>query len=216
MKSPILGSAYVARSVNAADNRLVNLFPEIVPEGGKEPAFLSRAPGLRLLQTVGTGPIRGMQAYGGNGYVVSGNSLYKVDSSYNVTLLGVVSGDIEPVSMANNGNQLFVACNGPSYVYNETTSAFAQITDPDFPGALTVSYIDGFFVFIEPNSQKVWSSDLNDPLSVDPLNFASAEGDPDGLISSIVNHSEVWLFGTNSVEVWYNAVPLEIISTVSY
>lgn len=205
MKSPILGSAYVARSVNAADNRLVNLFPEIVPEGGKEPAFLSRAPGLRLLQTVGTGPIRGMQAYGGNGYVVSGNSLYKVDSSYNVTLLGVVSGDIEPVSMANNGNQLFVACNGPSYVYNETTSAFAQITDPDFPGALTVSYIDGFFVFIEPNSQKVWSSDLNDPLSVDPLNFASAEGDPDGLISSIVNHSEVWLFGTNSVEVWYNA-----------
>ncbi len=28
---------------------------------------------------------------------------------------------------------------------------------------------------------------------------------PDGLVSSIVDHSEVWLFGTNSVEVWYNA-----------
>ena len=40
MKTPILGSAYVARSVNAADNRMVNLIPEIVPEGGKEPAFL--------------------------------------------------------------------------------------------------------------------------------------------------------------------------------
>jgi hypothetical protein len=35
MKTPILGSAYVARSVNAADNRMVNLFPEIVPEGGR-------------------------------------------------------------------------------------------------------------------------------------------------------------------------------------
>ena len=31
MQTPILGASYVARSINAADNRLVNLFPEIVP-----------------------------------------------------------------------------------------------------------------------------------------------------------------------------------------
>jgi hypothetical protein len=64
MKTPILGSAYVARSVNAADNRMVNLFPEIVPEGGKEPAFLQRAPGLTALATIGIGPIRGLWTYG--------------------------------------------------------------------------------------------------------------------------------------------------------
>jgi hypothetical protein len=52
MKSPILGSAYVARSVNAADNRMINLFPEIIPEGGTEPAFLNRAPGLKFLKLV--------------------------------------------------------------------------------------------------------------------------------------------------------------------
>lgn len=205
MKSPILGSSYVARSVNAADNRMVNLFPEIVPEGGKEPAFLQRAPGLRLLQTVGTGPIRGINAYGGYLYVVSGEQLFKVDSSYTATVLGTVSGASGQVSMANDGNHLFVACDGPSYVYNATTSAFGQITDPDFPGALTVSYLDGYFVFIEPDSQRVWVTSLYDPLTIDPLDFASAEGDPDGLVSSIVDHSEVWLFGTNSIEVWYNS-----------
>lgn len=205
MKTPILGSAYVTRSVNAADNRMVNLYPEIVPEGGKEAAFLQRAPGLRLLTTVGTGPIRGLNSFNGNLYVVSGESLYKVDSTYVVTLLGTVSGSSAPVSMANNGTQLFVACNGPSYVYNSLTNVFGAITDVDFPGALTVSYLDGYFVFIEPNSQKVWVTALNDPTSIDPLDFASAEGDPDGLISSIVDHSEVWLFGTNSVEVWYNS-----------
>jgi hypothetical protein len=59
-KTPILGAAYVARSVNAADNRMVNLFPEAVPEGGKEPGFLNRTPGLRLVATVGSGPIRGL------------------------------------------------------------------------------------------------------------------------------------------------------------
>jgi len=63
MKTPILGSSYVARSINAADSRMVNLFPEIVPEAGKEPAFLQRAPGLKLLNTVGTGPIRGLWAF---------------------------------------------------------------------------------------------------------------------------------------------------------
>ena len=205
MKTPILGSAYVTRSVNAADNRMVNLYPEIVPEGGKEPAFLQRAPGLRLLVTVGTGPIRGMNSFGDYLYVVSGDTLYKINSSYSVTALGTVSGTSGPVSMANNGIQLFVACDGPSYVYNSTTLAFGQITDPDFPGALTVSYLDGYFVFIEPSSQRVWVTALNDPTSIDPLDFASAEGDPDNLISSIVDHSEVWLFGTNSVEVWYNS-----------
>jgi len=204
MKTPILGSSYVARSVNAADNRMVNLFPEIVPESGKEPAFLQRAPGLRLLATIGNGPIRGMWSFGGKAYVVSGASLYLMNTDYSATLLGTVSG-VGPVSMADNGTQLFVACNGPSYIYNSQTSVFQQITDPDFPGAMTVSYLDGYFVFIEPNSQKVWVTSLLEGTQIDPLDFASAEGSPDNLVSSIVDHREVWLFGTNSVEVWYDA-----------
>jgi hypothetical protein len=204
MKTPILGSAYVARSVNAADNRMINIFPEIVPEGGKEPAFLQRAPGLRLLAAVGLGPIRGLWTFGNFGYVVSGNSLYKIDSSYTATLIGSITGT-GPVSMSDNGTQLFIAANGPSYIYNASTNAFQQINDPDFPGAVTVGFLDGYFVFNEPNSQKVWVTSLLDGLSIDPLDFASAEGSPDGLVSLIVDHREAWLFGTNSVEVWYDA-----------
>jgi hypothetical protein len=205
MKTPILGSAYVARSVNAADNRMVNLFPEIVPEGGKEPAFLNRAPGLRFETSVGVGPIRGLWAFNNHMYVVSRNELYKVDSSYNAVLLGVVAGTTDPVSMADNGIQLFVACNGPSYIYNSQTGVFSQITDSDFPGAGTVGYLDGYFVFNEPNSQKIWVTALLDGTSVDPLDFASAEGSPDGVVGIIVDHREVWVFGTNSVEVWYDS-----------
>lgn len=203
MKTPILGSTYVARSVNAADARMVNLFPEIVPEAGKEPAFLQRAPGLRLLATVGTGPIRGEWAYGGYGYVVSGTKLYKIDSTYTSTLLGTVNG-VGPVSMADNGTQLFIAANGPSYIYNASTNAFGPIVDPDFPGAVTVGYLDGYFVFNEPNSQKIWVTQLLDGTSIDPLDFASAEGSPDGVVGIIVDHREVWVYGTNTVEVWYD------------
>ena len=271
MQTPILGSAYVARSVNAADNRMVNLFPEVVPDGGQMPAFLNRAPGLRFQQTIGNGPIRGLWAHqtqGSDFYVVSGNNVYKLTSLTGTPkLLGSISGTGQ-VSIADNGDQIVFACNPNAYIYTEslgnipaftascssttlttvgspplevgmtilsaggvslgtvvsgsanswvvsiggtyasqsmTIQAFVQVTDPDFPGAVTVGYLDGYFVFNEPNSQKLWVSGLFDGTQVDPLDFASAEGSPDGIVGIIVDHREVWVFGTDSTEVWYNA-----------
>ena len=206
MKSPILGGSYVARSINAADNRMVNLFPEAVPEGsgGKEAGFLLRCPGLRLLATVGTGPIRGLWVTNGVAYVVSGDKFYSLDTSWTATLLGTVSGT-GPVSMADNGTQIFIACNPLSYIYNVSTLVFAQITDVDFPGAGSVGYLDGYFVFNEPNTQKFWVTALLDGTSVDQLDFASVEGYPDDVVALIVDHREIFLFGNTSVEVWYDA-----------
>ena len=214
MKTPILGSSYVVRSPNAADARMVNLYPEVIPEGGKEPAYLQRCPGLELLASVGSGPIRGMWNHTGTIYIASGTELYKMTPDLSITKLGDITGT-GPVSMTDNGFQLFVACNPDGFIYNFTTNVFQKITDPDFPGAVTVGYLDGYFVFNEPNSQRIWVTQLLDGLSVDPLDFASAEGSPDGLVSIIVDHREAWLFGTNSVEVWYNSgnpdFPLERI-----
>lgn len=209
MKTPILGSSYVARSVNAADNRMVNMYPELVPEGGKTAAFLSRCPGLKRLIGAGNGPIRGLWVLKEYLYAVSGDTFYRLNVIGNTTRwrvkpLGTVTGS-GPVSMSDNGTQIFIACNPDGFIYNSTTEVFAQITDPDFPGAVTVGFLDGYFVFNEPNSGRVWVTSLLDGLSVDPLDFATAEGNPDGLVSLIVDHREAWLFGTNSIEVWYNA-----------
>jgi hypothetical protein len=207
MKTPILGQSYVARSVNAADARMVNLFPEVLIEG-QESGFLNRAPGLNFLQTVGTGPIRALWAHQTNGadfYVVSGNEFYKLNSLTGTPiLLGTVSGT-GPVSIADNGTQIFLACNPKGYIYNETTNVFAEIIDPDFKGAVTVAYLDGYFVFNQPDSQLIWISQLLDGTSIDPLDFASAEGSPDGVVALISDHRELWVFGTDSVEVWYDS-----------
>lgn len=227
MKTPFLGQSYVARSVNAAANRLVNLFPEPTPENGKDVGFFTRAPGLRLLDTesvqgdsepippdtdaplipeigVGTGPIRGLWTFNGSAYIVSGTGVYRMGTNLRYTRIGTVTGT-GPVSMADNGTQLFIACNPDAFVYNAATNTFAQVGAEGFPGAVTVGYLDGYFVFNAPNSQQVWVTSLLDGLSIDPLDFASAEGSPDRLVSLIVDHREVWLFGSNSVEVWYNA-----------
>jgi hypothetical protein len=204
VKTPILGSSYVVRSINAADNRMVNLFPEIVPEGGKETAFLQRAPGLRQLAVLPTGPVRGLWTFGNYAYAVAGGRFYQIDSAWNYADKGAVAG-AGPVNMVDNGTQLFIAAGATGYIYNANTDVFAQITDPDFYGAVGVGFLDGYFVYNEPNSQKFWVTSLYDGTSVDPLDFASAEGSPDDLVTLIVDHREVWLFGQTSVEVWYNA-----------
>ena len=82
MKTPILGSSYVTRSPNAADSRMVNLYPEVIPEGGKEAAWLQRAPGLRTLTQLPNGPVRGLWQYGDYGYAVSGSRLYRIDTDW--------------------------------------------------------------------------------------------------------------------------------------
>ena len=205
MKTPIIGSAYVTRSVNAADNRMINMYPEIIPEGGKDPAYLMRTPGLRKLATIGAGPVRGMWQFNGLAFVVSGNKLYQLSSTWVATERGTLLTSSGPVSMSDNGVQLMIVDNPNAYVYNTTTSSFVRVTDPDFQGAVTVGYLDGYFVYNQPNSQLLWVTALFDGTNIDPLEFVSAEGSPDNLVALLVDHREVWLFGQNSVEVWYNA-----------
>ena len=207
MKSPILGQSYVARSINAADNRCVNLFPEQTPENGLEIGYLNRAPGLTKLVTIGTGPIRGLWAHQTNGtdaYCVSGTGFYRINTDYTYEYIGEVDGT-GPVTFADNGIQIFIAANPSGYIYNEVTDVFAKITDPDFTGAGTVTYLDGYFVYNEPDSQKIWITQLLDGTSVDPLDFASAEGSPDGVVAVNSIHRELWVFGTDTTEVWYDS-----------
>jgi hypothetical protein len=60
-------------------------------------------------------------------------------------------------------------------------------------------------VFNQPNSQLMWVTQLLDGTSIDPLEFVSTEGSPDGLLAVTSNFREVWAFGTNSIEVWYDS-----------
>jgi hypothetical protein len=275
MKTPILGSSYVLRSPNAADSRMVNLYPEVIPEGGKEAAWLQRAPGLRALTQLPTGPVRGLWQYGNYGYAVAGSRLYQINSDWTYIdrgqILGTDNSTTQPVNMVDNGTQMFIAADANGYIYNNTditltcnttntsttvTTAFTgaiwvgqpvsgsgipagttvasitndttfelsqaatatasgvtlaftpfleQITDPDFYGAVGVGFLDGYFVFNEPNSQRLWVTESYNGTAIDSLAFASAEGSPDDLVTLIVDHREVWLFGVNTVEVWYNA-----------
>ena len=56
---------------------------------------------------------------------------------------------------------------------------------------------------IQSNGLTFKNTALIDGLTWDILDFSTVDGSPDALVSMIVDHNEIWLFGTQSVEVWY-------------
>ena len=220
MKTPILGSSYAARSVNAADNRMVNLFPEMVPEGGKEPAFLQRAPGLvstSYITTSANVAVRGLHVYTFNQVeylvIVCGQQVYTSAAGAVAVYRGNISAsiDTQPVYMANNGTQVYISDSrlNTGWILDMAAFTLTQVAGttlaPNFIGSGTVTYLDGFFIFNVPGTQKIYSSNLLNGLVIDALDFASAEASPDLVVSVIAIGGELWVMGANSTEVWYNA-----------
>lgn len=109
MRTPFLGAAYRARSKNLADQLCINLFPEVVEtKTAKNIGGFIAAPGLDLQFDVGVGPIRAMHTSAGVMYVVSGNEVYAVTTSYLITLLGTIPTLAGPCEMIDNGKQILI------------------------------------------------------------------------------------------------------------
>lgn len=211
MQIPFVAGAYSSRSTNIAADRCVNLYPEISGTGdAKTVAALIGCPGSRLLAAIpGTGAIRGVYApSSGDAIVVFGASVYHISTSWSLTFVGTMLTSTGRVSISDNGTVAVIVDGQYGYVLNLSTNSFTQITDPDFLGADVVDYLDGYFIFNKPGTQQFYISSLLGT-DFDALDFASAEGNPDSLISLIVDHGEVLMFGTETLEVFYNSGNVE-------
>lgn len=208
----IVGGAYRARAKAFDAQRCVNLYPEVSGSGTSlSVAALYGTPGLALWGNYGTGPVRSAIRFDAQTLIViSGARAYKVTPTGVATMLtGLMASDTLPVSTASNGSVIMVTTGGiDGYFIDPAAGTITQITDPDFLGGGNVGFLDGFFVWNVPGTGQFQYSQLYGPL-IDPLDFATAEGSPDDIVASIVNYRELWLFGENSTEVWYNQGDLD-------
>jgi hypothetical protein len=212
MKIAFASQSYRSESLPLSAQRCTNLYPELLPPGAKVPLALFGTPGLKLHATLGIGPIRGMIRMdchcapgAGNLFVVSGPSLFRLSSNGDVLNMGAITGT-GFVQMATNGTQIAIlAGTEETDLYIATVSTLTQVTDADYPGATSVAFLDGYFLFTETNSGRFFISGSYDGTAFDALEFATAEGDPDNLVGIIVDHREAWLFGAGTIEVWYNS-----------
>lgn len=188
------------KSDTASSARLVNAFAEATPEGAKGPYVLRRAPGVRPYCACGIGPGRGLHVMAGRLFAVSGAKLYQV--SISASEAGTVPGRAM-TSMADNGTQLAISANDRLYVYE---SALTQVSDPDLPSPLgRVQFLDNYLIGIRKDTGQFACSALADFTDWDALDFATAEGAPDNLITLEVDHRAAVLVGAETTEIWENA-----------
>jgi hypothetical protein len=152
---PFVGPSYEARSVNVDAQRTLNCFIEMDNASTRAPVALYGTLGLRKVATLPTGPVRNSIAEKGFVWVVSGNAVYRVDTSYAVTTVGTINTSSGQISMASNGSEIIIVDGINGYIISTTSSTVAQITNAAFPnGVKRAAYNDGYFLVAGDGSQK--------------------------------------------------------------
>jgi len=206
MKFNFLGGQHKGFSPNQNTQETVNMFLEVDPSEDNK-LTLYRVDGKVAFLTLPTSPIYAMTEFRGVLYVVAGTVLYSVLADFSYTTIGTVDLDFDTTIAANNAGQICFnsGVTNKAYVYNTATLVLTQIADPAFYGSPRVDYLDGYGIFVRPGTQQFYISALNDFTSFDALDFASDEADPDNLVTHIVDHQELILFGERITTVWFDS-----------
>lgn len=195
--------SYQHRSLPISAQRMLNCYLEIAPPAAKSPIDVVPSYGILPWCTTGSDVSRGGTVINGVAYSVTGETLYRINANRTSIALGVIPGT-DPIFIAGDGTNIVVCANRTLYIYDG--ASISQVSDPDFPGAVWVGFLDGYFPIIEPNSGRLWINETPYvPASWNALDFATAEGNPDDLVSGLINYREFYAFGRETTEVYYNS-----------
>lgn len=207
----IIGGFYTVDGLDWACQDTVNYLPRAaeVP-GTKTPASLITPPGLRPWVNIGDGhtfTIRGLHDVEGRLFAVAGTKLYQISNKGVAIPLGTVPG-VGRVSMAHNqiagGNELLVVNGNSGYVWNTLKQTFRRVTDSGYPGAFLAEFVDSYLMQVEPFGRFLFHSDPADASEYNALDRFEAEAQPDPVVSMLVDHGEVWAFGTRTIQLFEN------------
>lgn len=213
-----VGPSNSGRSERFDYQRTVNMYLEIDPLGsgkGQEPAVLISTPGLKFQQSIGDGPIRATYTQSNIvvSWIVSGTQVYKITGSNAIPELipGAMWTSEGPVSVSDNGTQV-IFVDGKYGYYVDTsavTPTLIRLTDVHFHATDTITFQDGYFIGVDKGVDGLGTGNffISDLYSVTflPLNEANASELSDILIAATSNNGQLYLMGTKSTEIWYDA-----------
>ena len=132
---------------------------------------------------------------------------YNSQATFNLMRVGTLNTSVNPVVIRDNGvGGTAVIVDGPyGYYYTIAAKSLVRITDPAFLGATHVAFIDGWWVFNQPNTQTFYTPSSTYGLTFSGSSFALKDGATDRLVALHENKEELWLIGEKTTEVWYDA-----------
>lgn len=270
----------------AKDSKVVNA---VFESRGQQDKDTIKRPGLLDLPLsilIGTSTPQGIYEWYGDLYVVTSNTLYKINTSYVRTTIGTLTGTIQNVYWAESANHTYLFLHNGSNGYVLSSTAVFSTVLPDSVYAVTISvggtgyvspvvafsappsgvtatgtvessagvitgvtlvlvgsgyvsaptvtitgapgincvatctlsgfpggagllatgtvYLDGYTV-VATKAGQIYNSDSDDPRFWSPLNFTSAEADPDRIVGIIKHFNYICVFGEWGSEFFYDA-----------
>ncbi|GAA0532424.1 packaged DNA stabilization protein [Pigmentiphaga daeguensis] len=196
----------MAKSLIASAQRCVNLYMELNPKDSTFPTTHYPTPGLvRMAQSARSGWRCLYTASNGTLYGVCGAGVYAIAEDGTLTELGAIASSSGPCSMVDNGTSIVLVDNtSAGYTIRLDDNQFVPITQDSFYGGNTVQYSDGFFVLPRTGTTQFYIS-LAFQTEFDATDFASKVGFSDKLVTLAITKRYLFLLGTLTTEVWYNA-----------
>lgn len=199
-----VGPSYHLDDRKAAVQTAINCYLEQV-EGLGETRVLTQvsAPGLAPYLSLGEA-VSGQRNVEGRWFVVAGGTLYEIVDGV-ATSRGYLASSAASVGMSHNNTQLVIVGGGGGDVFNLATNTLTTISSPGWRGSNSVGFIDGYTIFVDPETDQFYITSLDDARTMDALDFSSADAQPDNIVSALVLHRELILLGLYTTEIWVNS-----------
>jgi hypothetical protein len=201
----VAGGTYKHADLSLSAQRTINFWPQRQEAGNeKSPYTLESFYGLASF-SAGTGLNRGIFEHLGVLYKLTGTTLTSVSSTGVRTTLGTIPGDDRAI-FDGFGTGIVITADGVAYYWNGVTLTTGSDTDFETPDSVTVINSQALY---DGDNGRFCSSDVGAPLTINALNYATAEYQADSLVRVYAFLTVVYMMGSKSIEQWWNNPQVE-------
>lgn len=212
--------SYQFPSPPLSNTRLVNFYAEQEPDNSRTDVALIATPGLDPFGfgvVFGAGPVAAINAdRPGVIYAYSGTHFYRATLPFGSGTFTVEDlGDVGAPSVSNYSQNVMVTIASgitgavivvPPNAFTCTHAGALNQMGGTFPGANSVTYLDGYYVFTSDDlDAQFFCCRLLDPTNFDALDFAFTDAVPNVIQRVMTLRGELWFLGDAGVEIWYDA-----------
>lgn len=201
---PLFGTGLQGKSSTVTAQTRTNVYAELLLNGEKSQIAFYGTPGLLPFYSFGDTPVRGSIAVGDFKYDVHRGVFWEVNNAGVKVNRGTLNTTAGRVQLTYNGTQIAMVDGINLYVYTIATNAFAVVTTNVIDAPIDITFQDSYGILAYRNGRFQLTASY-DFTTLDALDYATAESNPDGLVRVIADHGELILFGAQTVEFWINS-----------